>query len=70
MADRIRWVGRLGQCTIAFDHEPHICSYTMTSSGPKNITFCCGKNPLSKIHRCTPRELEFDPSEEREGYVD
>ena len=70
MADKVRWIGKLGQCTISFDHKPHICSFTMSSSGPKDITFCPGRNPSSRVHKCTQNELEFEPSREEETYVD
>ena len=70
MADKVKWIGRQGQCTISFDHNPHICSYTMTSSGPKDIIFCPGRNPKAKVYKCTQHELEFEPSEERDGVDD
>lgn len=66
----VRWRGKIGQCIIRINHEPHIVSYTMTPRGPENITFCPGINPLAKVVRCTNGELEFEPSEERDGYVD
>lgn len=66
----VEWKGRIGQCIVRADHEPHIVSYTMTPRGPENITFCPGINPVARIVKCTNSELRFEPPKERNGYAD